>query len=397
MKRGLFTLTLLLPITLLAQDPYSDLDVRQRPARSAQSAGAKAKRAQSRDSRVVVNNLPGPVEMSADVESDDPVDSTVATTQGSSIGSYGSNAYQTQPATLVEDAPVRESKADLLRKRRQSVEEQTELQIVERLENERMKAEQKRAKKIIKNLDEDGNEVPSTVAQPVQEPVQTVVPVQPMLQPQYVAAPADASLSAREDVDLDKPSEEKSKFFVGGFGGIGEYPGVSNVRSSYGLGLTAGMVFPDRLIVEGGFIYSTYNVDGYSSYYVVPSVTQLDQMNFSLGVKYQITASRVRPVVGALTSYTRRSAYDRTVYGSVNNQASATSQAFDAGLSGGVDVVLSDAFSVGADLRYMFNITSTVNSNNYLYQAAQTVLPYSGVQIEKMSYYLLGVTGKFTF
>ena len=65
--------------------------------------------------------------------------------------SSASSAAVSQPTTVVEAAPVTESKAELMRKARQGEEVKTEQKIVEKLEESRLREEQQRAERLFGN------------------------------------------------------------------------------------------------------------------------------------------------------------------------------------------------------------------------------------------------------
>ena len=93
----------------------------------------------------------------------------------------------------------------------------------------------------------------------------------------------------------------------------------------------------------------------------------MNQQNFALGVKYNFkTNARIRPVVGAVASYTLRD-YKKTCgfYCGYGNQYSPKdSTSIDVGLVLGVDMDIADNFSVGVDYRYMKNMSNDADNNN---------------------------------
>lgn len=311
--------------------------------------------------------------------------------------------YRTQPLTVVEDTPLRESKAEQLRKSRIEVEQATENRIVEKLEEERMKAERERAEKLLLSL-EGKKEEPVVTVQPVAPVVQQ--PVTPFQYPalsqpiqvaptQIVSEPAPIVSSDVLKEEFKEEKKEEAKFYVTGMGGFADYPGVSNIKGMYAAGFTAGMAFPERVLVEGGAIFSKYKLEEVPAYYtgtLLPVIKDMNQMNLLGAVKYQILDGRIRPVVGLIGGYTKRTYSDRQYFVYQSNEI--TSHAFDMGLSGGVDVKLTDNFGVSADLRYMFNISYDVDSPYEMSFAN----PTNGRPTpEELDYYLFSVGARLQF
>src|SRR5690606_11231104 len=108
-------------------------------------------------------------------------------------------------------------------------------------------------------------------------------------------------------------------------------------------------------------------------------------------IKYQILGGMLRPVVGALASYTYRTFTD-SQFGF--SDAEASSHALDMGLMTGADIEVSKNFSLGIDFRYMWNLTNKVD-NGFQQSFVQPVLQ-STSPIEELNYYTLGVSGRMT-
>ncbi len=200
-----------------------------------------------------------------------------------------------------------------------------------------------------------------------------------------------------------KPVEEKAKdrTYVGALLGMGDYPDASNVRPQYASGIAIGRSFNERLVVEGSFLYSNYQVEqrdggcvvnayGYTQCY--PRITEMNQYSSAGLIKYQLLGGMLRPEIGVLGAYTYRTFSDAQ-FGLSND--SVTSQAFDMGLMTGASLNLSESFSLGFDFRYMWNLTNRVDTG---FQQSY-VKPYlkSDTPIEKMNYYTLGLMARFSF
>lgn len=334
---------------------------------------------------------------------------------------------QAQPQIVVEETPLKESRADLLRKKRVEKEQETEQRIVERLEDERMKAEEERANKLLGNLNQAApapvapvapqttpsafDAVQSYPEQPsaaAPAPVAAPVAVQPpVAQPVVVqAAPSEndevdagKDLSLKEELDdlhTEAPSTA-SKFFISGIAGVANYASVKNVKGVYAAGVGGGVMFEDGLSFEASFLMSSYDVEQQSYYYsLYPTITELQQKNMNAGVKYRVLKNKVSPTVGALASYTLRE-YSNLQYPvgfPFTASYSASSQAFDMGLSAGADLRLSDSFEVGVDLKYFFNLTYRIDSK---YQTSFVNPMRDETPIEKLNYYVFGVNMKVLF
>jgi hypothetical protein len=305
--------------------------------------------------------------------------------QPTQVVNVQSSAPVSTPVTVVEDSPLRESRADGIRRQRMEIETETEQKIVEKLESERIRAERERSEKLSKALDGKMEES--------ERPVVQAAPIQPQVV--YVREPAPVVEATTKAVPEKETS--KNRFQISGMGGIGDYPSLSNVKGIYSAGVTAGMQFDDHFIVEGGWLFSSFDVqpiDPYnpyanSAYY--PVIKSMDQSNFFGGVKYLLLDGKVRPNFGGLLGYTRRVYKDRQYY---YPGPEITSNAFDAGLSSGLDVNLSDNFSIGMDLRYLFNLSYRVNGapQTSIINPSQFNRP-----VEEYSYYLVTIGARFTF
>lgn len=276
---------------------------------------------------------------------------------------------QELPTTLVEASPLTESRADKLRKQREASELNTEMLIVEQLEQDRIRAERERAQKLFGNKLQQ--EEPQQVVAPVvvEEPVQNtedlkeeLSEIKAILNEKTVEQPVEAAEVTQTYAYEPEVVKDDSQFTMSVMAGAGSYPGVDNVDGVYALGFGVGMEFGEGLSVEAGYTNSEYDV--FSLYTGAP--IELTQHEISATLKYRLLNSRVSPVVGGLASYTMRN-YQRKYndyysYGSDK----AESQSLDLGLLIGADIEVTRKFSVSLDLKYIFNITNRVdNENNY--------------------------------
>lgn len=371
-------------------------------------------------------------------------ETVVPATAANTVTVNGQNVLVQQPqaqqpqdlgAQTVEASPLRESKTEKLRKTREQLELQTEQKIVEKLEQDRMEEEQKRAEKLFGNkLNEQSaataTQAPSALqaveGQSAQNQGQVMVLVPAQQQPvvqapvAQTAAVADAKKdeAKKEEVkkeepkvdvkaeirealaDLNKKDEksQKTKIYVFGLGGAGDYPTVKNVRGKLAAGFGVGAKVGKGLAIEADYVFSRFDIDTtntYSYYYgypTLPSPTlEMVQNNISLLAKYNLLEGKVHPVVGGVMSYNMRSYSDK-----LNrwNTRSAETQALDVGILGGLDLELSENVSVGADIRYMSNLT---NNHDQLRNAYDGYSLYYATPVEELNYYQVLVSGKVSF
>ena len=317
-----------------------------------------------------------------------------------------SNQAQEMPTTIVEDSPLHTSAADHMRKKRQETENNTEDSIVQALERARMEDE-------VRRRDRFNNAIGSSPA-PEVVPVAPLGPVAPVAPPvvvqpapvyqtqppviqQVVPAPvviAPVERTEREEEhdfksevheaihDLEPKHRDSQQYYVGAQVGVANYTN-SILKGTLSSGLNIGVITADRFVIEGNFLYSAFQIDTYGPFYGQGFV-DLKQYNLGATVKYQFLSGRIRPTIGATALYTRRN----YTYG--GNEAG--SNAFDIGVVGGLDICISDSFSLGLDVRYLTNVFH----RDYDIFGQQTH-PWGGKTIEDIDYYTASVVGKFTF
>lgn len=340
-------------------------------------------------------------------------------------------SYGSQPPVNVTGTPLNESRADQLRRSRQNMEVQTEQKIVEQLESARMDAEKQRADEAAKLFNKKEEAKPVVVPPPA--PVAPAEPVRVVIETPPPAPPAKSEeVQTVRDEIRDISNELKAHVeaedtpppinYIHAIIGLSEYENIKNVRGNYSVGIGFGTEVRERVIAEGSFIYSSYDIERVDrewpqiyrpDYHLTGVFQELNQYNFQGAIKYQILDGRIRPNVGALASYVYRkygnikypnsyyrlgynpygsyyypNAYSNFEYGEIKS-----SHAIDLGLLLGVDVTMTDGFAIGVDVRYMTN----------LYNRLETAQPVSitrgpqGSIIEDKSYYQFGLSGQFTF
>ncbi|MBK7890937.1 MAG: outer membrane beta-barrel protein [Bdellovibrionales bacterium] len=297
---------------------------------------------------------------------------------------------------MIEDSPLSMSSAERRRRDRQSLELQTESRIVEKLEEARMEDERRRSERLFNQSFGSGDH-----SQPAPQQVQVIqAPVAAPVVPVEAVKP-EPKVNVKEEVraalEEMKPKEEAkpTEYYIQGLVGMGNYPDAVNVRGNVSTGFSVGIVTPERIVAEGTFQYSEFDIEtmnpGYS--YATPPFKTLSQYNFSAAMKYQLFSGRVRPVVGAVAGYTYRSYRDQQTYYYSTNAGNVSTNAFDVGGLVGLDVQLTNSFSIGVDLRYMKNIAYRENSDyqrSFVYQRV-------GKAVEELDYYMSSLVARFMF
>jgi hypothetical protein len=323
---------------------------------------------------------------------------------------------QKQPVTYVEATPLSDSKSDRIRKSRQDAEMQTEQSIVEKLEQSRLEDEKRRAEVLFGDrfghlLNNENQSAGTSNAKPVNEEkpnppqVQIIqVPVAPQpadikpIDKDLIREEVNTALSQAKQQDLEDEVVAKNTVYFGILGGLGEYPDARNVKGQYAVGFLAGSKYNDKLVFEGSFLYSKYDIQQRQllifSNGFVPRVTEMDQYNLGALVKYQILDGLLRPAFGGVASYTYRTFTD-TQFASANSN-SANSNAVDFGVMLGADLEFNKDFSIGLDFRYMWNLTSRTSSD-FNNQNFQRITFGNESPIERLSYYTIGLSARAQF
>jgi opacity protein-like surface antigen len=331
---------------------------------------------------------------------------------------------QEQPAAIVQDTPLKASAAEGMRRKRQDEEVATEDGIVQALEKARIEDELRRRDRFSNAISPATEEAktqaapqpaqqpePTPVAQPAPAPVPVVQQVVPVYVQDVVAEEEpkprkrpvtdDEETSAvrseiRASFEATKPqTEAKQSVYVTGLVGMGTYDNVVNVRGDLAGGFAVGVITPERLIAEGSFLAGDYLLeDVYNSWDPIngiyyPRMVDMRQYNVGGALKYQILPGKLQPTVGALASYTRRNFSER-------GYDFKTSDSVDLGLQAGVDLALTENFSLGFDFRYFTNLVYR-EVTDYSAYPQSFVYDRQRNEIEKLDYYMTMLTGKLTF
>lgn len=299
---------------------------------------------------------------------------------------------QVQPPTNVEATPVKESRAEQLRKQREEVEHQTESKLIERLEDDRLLSEKERADRIF-GASASPTPAPAVVpapAAPVVAPVAIQQQQQQVVTP--VMAPTEVTTVSVKHEDVIEKKDDKAKISIGGMAGLGSYPTVNNIKGAYATGLLVDLEFAERLGVEATGVYSTYDVQNLTPclgcFNNNALVTTLNQWNFTGAFTYHVLSGRVSPVVGALAGYTRRNYSARVSFGP-SSQSVTGSSAFDGGFLIGVDVGATEKLTIGADIRYLMNLSYRTDDPLAYYNGV-----YIGEPLEGLNYYFATINLK---
>jgi hypothetical protein len=299
---------------------------------------------------------------------------------------------QEQPTTVIEASPLKESKADQMRKSRQEMEGKTEQHIVEKLEEARIEDEKARADRLFGN---NLGPAPTPAPTPVPQVVQIVTPP-PATVPAaaVVAAPAEEPHpSIKENMkEVAKDlNQDESRAYISANAGIAEYPDVSNVRGNGAAGFTVGFVTDDHIVIEGGFLYSDFDVAPIYLTGGFPPFKDLREYDFDAALKYEFLTGRVRPVIGAVAEYSYRKYQDKMYYNVSSDSVSSNS--VNLGALIGVDVQLTRRFAVGVDFRYLTNVYRRAGDG----YDSSFIGPQVGTALESLDHYVATISAKFSF
>lgn len=330
------------------------------------------------------------------------------------------NAQQAsqQPTTVVEAAPIAESKAEGLRKARQDAEVGTEQKIVEKLEESRLQEEKARADRLFGNkLDSQPAAAPApapVVAAPPpapapEKPAQVTIEKVEIVTPAPVAPIAEKAEPVAEskvDVKEEKEEAKPAKYYVSGLAGNLSYQ-ASNVRSNYGLGVAVGTILDERVAIELSYFFSNHTINDIWSGAIYH---KLDQSDVTASGKYYILNGKLKPYVGGSVSYINRKYEERLYPGygygwggwgynsGYNTINSETTQSVNMGALAGVDFAFTEQFMIGLGVDYNFNVMTMNNLGNtqYYYGYYGNSIPGTQ-QLEKINYYGIKANAKFTF
>lgn len=308
-----------------------------------------------------------------------------------------------QPTTNVDAAPVKESRAEVLRKQREEVERQNEMKLIEKLEDDRLNAEKTRMDQLNGGAAAVAAPVQTTTTTTVQQPqfveqsgVAKPIPVIVVNQPAQNENNVAEAIVAAKVIDAAVKKDE-SKFILGPILGITNYPSISNVSGVYSIGASGEWLFSDnKFSVSGDVIYSSFdirNVTVAPCYYCIPVpgtpiITTMNQWNAGSTLKYRFGEGTLKPFVGTYVGYTRRG-YSARVSWAYNNDSYTGSNAFDGGLLAGVAIKASDSIVFGAEFRYIWNFS--YRTDDPLAYGVSGYTYIIGAPLESLNYYTASV------
>lgn len=310
--------------------------------------------------------------------------------------SSGAKADSKNKNELVDSETITNSRADELRKSRKRAELETELKATEKIEESRLKDEQKRSDVLFserfKALDnnENTNQNTNTNQVPVQviAPQQNVNPSTPALSREDLKEELKSVLDEKEVLESQKAKHKNNGSYFIGMVGLSEYPKADNIQGNGVFGFGLGVEVQDKVLVEGLFQYASYK----SNFIWLKDIEEYSAIG---AIKAQFSKSMIRPIAGGLIAYSYRT-YTDTYANNQNPYAYQTSSqthvsAFDIGLLGGAQFVISDDFSIGGEFRYLWNLTSKTDGAYY-----PAFFPNSQ-PLDQMSHYSFLLTGRINF
>lgn len=266
------------------------------------------------------------------------------------------------------------SDMEVVRRERVRSERRNEDALTMRLEALRMQEEERRAKKIIAALQNEGTE--STVQ---------VIEAQPALQTQVISVPVTEGQTVATVAVSESEEDQPMQISVqprGGMGGMMASGYDVNPRFSLGVGLSASA--GDNITIEAGYSYNVFGValnssnpwvasfQAYTGSYLKSFETVAMKQNVAdLGVKLHLLgrSSKIRPFISGGGGYSVAYVnYDQKIL-SYLNQAGLGGmgsdyeiQQFLGYLGGGLDVQVSKSVSIGALFKYYTVLSARENS-----------------------------------
>ena len=194
--------------------------------------------------------------------------------------------------------------------------------------------------------------------------------------------------------------EDEKNIYISAVVGTGAYPDVNNITGSYSAALSAGYIYKNMIMFEGGIGLTRYEMDVLNfSISNRRDNYEIDQYSAFVGAKYRILEGRIVPTVGGLISYTyRKFALTNPYMATVNtgNVDAGNSSTTDGGITAGLDYEFSRDFAVGVDFKYMMNLANSKDSDSNNINSP-SFNGYAGTSIERLQYYTAGVSARMNF
>lgn len=289
----------------------------------------------------------------------------------------------------VQATPLVNSKAQSLRRAREGLEVETEQKIVEKLEESRIRDEQRRSERIFGNkLDSLADEEAAAVAPVKKEP--EVIYVERAPEPAPVPMEHESIIAQEVSISQQitpEPLAAPTRVFLAADVGAAEYPDILNIQGKIASGVGLGVELPNRFVVEGRFRYSNYDLEKLSLKGESEGFRDVRQYNFGVGLNYKFLDSTFTPKVGTSLNYVARS-ISEDVGKIVHDTTHSTG--IDLGLMAGLDMDINQGFAMGLDFNYFTNLSTRREGESLINPSAIT-------HMEDFDYYMLTLSGKFFF
>lgn len=287
----------------------------------------------------------------------------------------------------VQATPLVNSKAQSLRRAREEMEVETEQKIVEKLEESRIRDEQRRSERIF------GNKLDRLQEEPTPKPEPEVVYIEKPA-PQPASAPIvmeqeiiSDEVQMSQSVQIDEPLMAPTRAYISADLGTSEYPDILNIQGKVATGVGVGVELPNRFVVEGRFRYSSYDLEKVGWDGSSQGFRDVKQYNFGAGLNYKLLESTFTPKVGTSLSYVYRT-ISEDVGPIVRDNTHSTG--VDLGFLAGLDMDINEGFAMALDFNYFTNLSTRREGESL-------VEPTSKSHMEDFDYYMITLSGKFFF
>jgi hypothetical protein len=285
---------------------------------------------------------------------------------------------------------------------RQDLEAQNNFKIIEKLEVSRLEDEKRRTEKLWGSS--SSSSAPRVVIVPEEEnlSLKSSSPQPPQVSQSSQQSPA---VQPSQPSQLSESSSEPlslSPWSLGLLLGLGDYPSVVNVRNHYSVGFFLDRRVSETFSVEGGFLYSSFDVEQRDGGYLCdpvrgcihyPRMTRMDQYQGQARIKYSPFTGSFKPYLGGSLAYSYRTFTDIQIELPDND---AHSHSLDGGLVLGVDLNISESLSLGVDFTLFGNILNRASSTGLQQSFSQSAYS-SDTPIEELNYVQTGLILKYQF
>lgn len=330
-----------------------------------------------------------------------------------------STSEQAVESTATGESAVSQAyiqRANELRGARKEMEVGTEQKMIEKIEMSRIEDERRRAERLFGNRLQGQPQPQVQQVQPQQQPAQQVIVVKEQVIEKEVKQEA-ARLDDSASISTGPRSSSKwfgDEVYIAPTAGISEYGSAVNTKGNTALGVSVGSRFASGLGIEGSFIYSNYELEDFNSVSLTancgsincPAIRDVTQYNFMVNAKYSAALGMISPFAGVIAGFTYRE-YGGPSSLNINGSpitGDASSTAIDAGLNVGLDVKLAKNISIGAEYRWMTNVSysrddSTENNNGV--NPTNLLFPQTAGKsrkpLEELGYQMFLINSKITF